>query len=129
MTDVRRQIILIHGLSIPSLIWKDIAPEMANQGYRVLLYGAPSRKHVVLYSPTADLYGRGYSDAPDTIYDARLYSTQLALLIQHLGLEKAIVAGVSMVRRRHNAFQRLSDKYPGRGRRKRLHGRLPPARR
>ncbi len=33
------QIVLIHGLSVPSLIWKDIAPELSARGYRVLLYG------------------------------------------------------------------------------------------
>jgi len=33
------QIVFIHGLSIPSLIWKDVAPALASHGYRVLLYG------------------------------------------------------------------------------------------
>ena len=46
----------------------------------------------------ADLYGRGYSDAPATTYDAALYATQLALLMQHVKWEKAYVAGLSMVR-------------------------------
>lgn len=31
---------MIHGLSVPSIIWKDIAPELARRGYRILLYGA-----------------------------------------------------------------------------------------
>ncbi|KAF8916908.1 Alpha/Beta hydrolase protein [Mucidula mucida] len=75
------KIVLIHGLSVPSLIWKDIAPELSARGYRVLLY---------------DLYGRGYSDAPETRYDSRLYSTQLALLMQHVGWDQAVVVGVSM---------------------------------
>lgn len=48
--------------------------------------------------PSADLYGRGYSDAPDITYDASLYATQLALLMQHVKWPKAYVAGVSMVR-------------------------------
>lgn len=47
---------------------------------------------------SADLYGRGYSDAPQTTYDAGLYTTQLALLMQHVGWDKACIAGVSMVR-------------------------------
>lgn len=50
------------------------------------------------YANYADLYGRGYSDAPQTTYDATLYTVQLALLMQHLRWDKAIVAGVSMVR-------------------------------
>jgi len=76
-----RKIVLIHGLSIPAIIWKDVAPILAKRGYQVLLY---------------DLYGRGYSDAPQTTYDTRLYTTQLALLMQHLGWDKAAIAGVSM---------------------------------
>lgn len=44
-----------------------------------------------------DLYGRGYSDAPLTTYDAALYATQLALLMQHIEWDKAAIAGVSMV--------------------------------
>ena len=45
-----------------------------------------------------DLYGRGYSDAPHTTYDANLYTTQLALLLQYVGWDKASIVGVSMVR-------------------------------
>ncbi|KAK7445077.1 hypothetical protein VKT23_014939 [Stygiomarasmius scandens] len=76
-----KKIVLIHGLSIPALIWKDVAPRLAARGYRVLLY---------------DLYGRGYSDAPQTTYDTTLYVTQLALLMQHVKWEKAYLVGVSM---------------------------------
>ncbi|KAJ7712063.1 Alpha/Beta hydrolase protein, partial [Mycena metata] len=51
-------------------------------GHRVLLY---------------DLYGRGYSDAPmGAAYDAQLYVTQLALLLQHLGWQRTRIGGVSM---------------------------------
>ncbi|PPR02143.1 hypothetical protein CVT24_011393 [Panaeolus cyanescens] len=76
-----KKIVLIHGLSIPAIVWKDVAPALASNGYRVLLY---------------DLYGRGYSDAPDTIYDTKLYTTQLALLMQYLNWGKANIVGVSM---------------------------------
>jgi len=79
--ETGKKIVLIHGLSIPSLIWKDVAPALALRGYRVLLY---------------DLYGRGYSDAPEITYDVSLFSTQLALLMQHVKWAKAHVAGVSM---------------------------------
>jgi len=48
-----------------------------------------------------DLYGRGYSDAPQTTYDAHLYTMQLALLMQYLKWEKAIIVGYSMVRSPH----------------------------
>lgn len=46
----------------------------------------------------ADLYGRGYSDAPQTTYDSALYTTQLALLMQYVGWPRAHITGVSMVR-------------------------------
>ena len=35
----RTQVILIHGLSIPAIIWRDVAPTLAANGHRVLLYG------------------------------------------------------------------------------------------
>ncbi|PCH40703.1 alpha/beta-hydrolase [Wolfiporia cocos MD-104 SS10] len=75
------RIVLIHGLSVPAIIWKEIAPQLAQNGFRVLLY---------------DLYGRGYSDAPQTTYDVNLYTTQLALLMQYVGWSHAHIAGVSM---------------------------------
>ncbi|KAI0941145.1 hypothetical protein AcV7_002788 [Taiwanofungus camphoratus] len=75
------RVVLIHGLSVPAIIWKDVAPALAASGFRVLLY---------------DLYGRGYSDAPQTTYDAGLYTTQLALLMQYVGWDRAHLAGVSM---------------------------------
>ncbi|KAI9057386.1 alpha/beta-hydrolase [Trametes sanguinea] len=76
-----QRVVLIHGLSVPAIIWKDVAPKLAANGFRVLLY---------------DLYGRGYSDAPQTTYDANLYTTQLALLLQYVGWNKVNVVGVSM---------------------------------
>ncbi|PPQ92752.1 hypothetical protein CVT25_003861 [Psilocybe cyanescens] len=76
-----KKVVLIHGLSIPSIIWKDVAPKLVASGHRVLLY---------------DLYGRGYSDAPQTAYDTNLYTTQLAFLLQYLKWDKANIIGVSM---------------------------------
>jgi pimeloyl-ACP methyl ester carboxylesterase len=81
------------------MIWKDVGPALAANGYRVLLYGEhsatwPATPHLI---GTQDLYGRGYSDAPQTTYDPTLYSVQLALLMQHIKWEKATVIGVSMV--------------------------------
>ncbi|THH29791.1 hypothetical protein EUX98_g4385 [Antrodiella citrinella] len=75
------RIVLIHGLSVPAIIWQDVAPQLAAKGYRVLLY---------------DLYGRGYSDAPKMTYDTNLYVTQLALLMQYTGWDKTHVVGLSM---------------------------------
>ncbi|KAG1811629.1 Alpha/Beta hydrolase protein [Suillus variegatus] len=76
-----QRIVLIHGLSIPAIVWKDVAPVLASQGYRVLLY---------------DLYGRGYSDAPQVTYDTTLHTTQLALLMQYVKWDNAFIVGLSM---------------------------------
>ncbi len=55
-------------------------------------------KHGIFISlmPCVDLYGRGYSDAPETTYDSTLYTTQLALLMQYLKWDKANIVGLSM---------------------------------
>jgi pimeloyl-ACP methyl ester carboxylesterase len=51
------------------------------------------------HQPTdvSDLYGRGYSDAPQVTYDTTLYTTQLALLMQHVKWDNAFIVGLSMV--------------------------------
>ncbi|KAH8106444.1 alpha/beta-hydrolase [Phellopilus nigrolimitatus] len=76
-----KKIVLIHGLSVPAIVWKDVAPQLAAKGFRVLVY---------------DLYGRGYSDAPSTPYHASLYTVQLALLMQHVRWDNAHIAALSM---------------------------------
>lgn len=43
-----------------------------------------------------DLWGRGYSQAPYTIYDEALYTSQLAMLLQKVGWENTDVIGVSL---------------------------------
>lgn len=92
------QIVLIHGLSVPAMIWKDVAPELASRGYRVLLYGEYHLPPCLItdWSMLLDLYGRGYTDAPKTSYNNLLYMNQLAFLMQYLHWQKAIFTGVSM---------------------------------
>ncbi|KAH7105979.1 alpha/beta-hydrolase [Auriculariales sp. MPI-PUGE-AT-0066] len=75
------KVVLVHGLSIPSPVWKPVAEDLVKRGYQVLLY---------------DIYGRGYSDAPNVPYTPALYTTQLALLMQYLQWEKAYIVGLSM---------------------------------
>lgn len=92
---------MIHGLSVPAIIWKDVAPQLAMQGFRILLYGSPQPVTLIHnfndFANFLDLYGRGYSDAPQITYDNPLYTTQLALLMQHVGWSNADIVGVSMV--------------------------------
>lgn len=47
-----QQVVLIHGLSIPAIVWKDIAPRLAAKGYRVLLYGSSHNPRLPLASLT-----------------------------------------------------------------------------
>jgi pimeloyl-ACP methyl ester carboxylesterase len=74
-------VVLIHGLSWPSPVWDGIARGLVDQGMRVLLY---------------DLYGRGYTQAPDVPHTMSFYVEQLSQLLEHIGWEKTIVIGLSM---------------------------------
>ncbi|KAI0361681.1 alpha/beta-hydrolase [Trametes cingulata] len=75
------KVVLIHGISTPGVTWKDIAPYLAEEGFRVLVY---------------DLYGKGYSEAPKTTYDPTLFVVQLALLLQYVRWDAAHIVGFSM---------------------------------
>jgi hypothetical protein len=57
-----------------------------------------SHTHHNQLTVSVDLYGRGYSDCPPPPYTAERYITQLALLMQKVGWDKADIAGLSMVR-------------------------------
>lgn len=74
--------VLVHGLSTPSAVWKDVAQCLIDTGYRVLVY---------------DLYGRGLSDAPKGNQDAAFFLTQLDELLADQGLtDDLTVVGYSM---------------------------------
>ncbi|KAI0961498.1 hypothetical protein AcV7_000585 [Taiwanofungus camphoratus] len=75
------RVVLIHGVSTPSVTWKYIAPYLAAHGMRVLVY---------------DLYGKGYSEAPQTAHHVNLFITQLALLMQYVRWDSAHIVGFSM---------------------------------
>ena len=76
-------VILVHGFSAPSFVWDHNFPFLVRNGCRVLRY---------------DLYGRGYSDRPESKYNMELYVRQLHELVQRLGLTKKKVnlVGLSM---------------------------------
>lgn len=80
--DSGRTIVLIHGISTPYIIWDHTIKALADEGYRVLRY---------------DLYGRGYSDRPNVIYNEELYDNQLSDLLDSLKItEKVNLVGLSM---------------------------------
>lgn len=66
-TEATRRVLLIHGISTPSVALAGIASGLADKGCRVMLL---------------DLFGRGWSDAPgDLPYDERLYISELFMAL------------------------------------------------
>ena len=72
--------VLVHGFSVPSYIWDPTFDFLASKGRCVV---------------TLDLYGRGFSDNPDAEYTDTLFARQVLELLDHLGLEKASLFGLS----------------------------------
>ncbi|KAJ3391068.1 hypothetical protein HDU84_006583 [Entophlyctis sp. JEL0112] len=75
------RVVCIHGITGTSTSSPRSTEILAERGYRVLIY---------------DVYGRGYSSSPGTIYSGSLYAQQLKDLLDHVGWESATVLGVSM---------------------------------
>ena len=77
-----QMIILVHGFSVPFFIWEPTLEALTAAGLRVLRY---------------DLYGRGYSDRPEGVYDFDLFDNQLANLLMALDIHQPVdLVGLSM---------------------------------
>lgn len=78
-----RVLILIHGLLMNGEMFARLGPEIASRGYRVVC---------------VDLLGHGLSDAPRefSLYSMPSFAEQVGALIDHLGLERAVVGGTSL---------------------------------
>ena len=75
-------VILVHGFSVPYYIWDTTFAALADSGFRVVRF---------------DLFGRGFSDRPDTTYNGVLFERQLRDLIDALELNSPVdVIGLSM---------------------------------
>lgn len=75
-------IVAVHGLTTPSEVFEQVATELTEIGYRVLVY---------------DLYGRGGSANRRGTQDAAFHLDQLRALLDHLGLDDdLILMGYSM---------------------------------
>jgi pimeloyl-ACP methyl ester carboxylesterase len=69
-------VVLIHGNAAPSVTWDRTVGPLCDAGFRVLRY---------------DLFGHGFSDRPDLkTYDRRFYNTQLADLLDALGIASPV---------------------------------------
>lgn len=81
-TEAQQTVILVHGFSVPYYIWEPTYQMLKDKGYRVIRY---------------DLYGRGFSDRPDVVYDAALFDRQLVDLLSALKITQPIdIVGLSM---------------------------------
>jgi len=95
--DADTLLVMVHGFSVPSYIWDSTYNAAISRGYGALRY---------------DVYGRGYSDNPDVVYDAALYSAQLYDLLTTLNINKKInLLGLSYGGRTISAF---AFQYPDR---------------
>jgi pimeloyl-ACP methyl ester carboxylesterase len=78
-----RPLILVHGLLLSQEMHRPLAEDLAARGNRVI---------------TVDLLGHGESDRPRDMwrYSMRFYGDQLVALMDHLGLDEAVVMGTSL---------------------------------
>ena len=81
--DGSRTCVLIHGLLFSQRLHERLAAELARRGERVV---------------TVDLLGHGASDRPRELqaYSMSACARQIVGLLDHLGVEKAVVGGMSL---------------------------------
>jgi pimeloyl-ACP methyl ester carboxylesterase len=78
-----RPLVLVHGLLLNRRMFDRLGPEMAKRGNRVL---------------TVDLLGHGRSDRPAEMsqYSMTFFARQIETLLDHLGIDQAVVGGTSL---------------------------------
>ena len=78
-----RPIVLVHGLLMNRRMFEKVGPALAKRGNRVIC---------------VDLLGHGRSDQPGDLrqYSMPLFAEQVIALLDHLGLERAVVGGTSL---------------------------------
>ena len=78
-----RPVVLIHGLLMNRHMFERLGPALADRGHRVL---------------AIDLLGHGRSDRPEDLqrYSMPLFAYQVNALLDHLGVETAVVGGTSL---------------------------------
>jgi len=75
-------VVLVHGFSVPYFIYEPTFQFLTQSGFHTLRY---------------DLFGRGFSDRPDTPYNLDLFVNQLADLLDMLHLTRPVdLIGLSM---------------------------------
>jgi pimeloyl-ACP methyl ester carboxylesterase len=81
--DGGRVLVLVHGLLMNRGMYGPIGPALARNGNRVIC---------------VDLLGHGGSDRPEDLrlYSMPLFARQVVALLDHLGLDSAVVGGTSL---------------------------------
>ncbi|MCE9599717.1 MAG: alpha/beta hydrolase [Spirochaetia bacterium] len=74
-------VLLVHGFSTPYFIYDHVFDGLVKSGHRVVRF---------------DLYGRGLSDRPDTVYNLALFDRQVLGLLDHLKIKSTGIVGSSM---------------------------------
>ena len=74
-------VLLIHGFPLNRQMWQPQTEALAAAGYRII---------------TPDLRGFGASEAPENTYSMELFADDMIGLLDHLGIERAVVGGMSM---------------------------------
>jgi pimeloyl-ACP methyl ester carboxylesterase len=78
-----RTIVLVHGLLMNRRMFERLGPALAERGNRAIC---------------VDLLGHGRSDRPEDLrlYSMPLFARQVVALLDHLGLDSAVVGGTSL---------------------------------
>jgi pimeloyl-ACP methyl ester carboxylesterase len=95
-----RVIVLVHGLLMNRRMYERLGPALAERGNRAIC---------------VDLLGHGRSDRPEDLrlYSMPLFARQVVALIDHLGLDSAVVGGTSLGA---NVALELGVRHPDRAR-------------
>lgn len=82
-TAAKRPVIIVHGLLLSQKMHRPLAEDLAARGNRVI---------------TVDLLGHGESDRPRDMwrYSMHSFGDQLVSLMDHLGIDKAVIMGTSL---------------------------------
>ena len=81
-SEPREIMVMVHGFSTPSFVWKGLIENLTSQGVDLLVY---------------DHFGRGWSERPLTNYDKELYVQTLMELVRSQGIDSQFhLLGYSM---------------------------------
>jgi pimeloyl-ACP methyl ester carboxylesterase len=82
LTSKEEIVVLVHGFSTPSFVWKGLLNRLTESGFKVLVY---------------DHYGRGFSERPKTRYSKDLYVESLKELLDSQSVSSPVhLVGYSM---------------------------------